>query len=272
MYVRKYKTIQYFETNIAVVKSYVTSDQKEEKDYGVRGESTNAEHSEETSIARTKATIRDYSLANGFDFFVTLTFDTKKVDSKNIDDVLRNTQKFTRYLRGNDMQYLIVPEYHKDKKKVHLHALIKCNGNVQALQLEPTQFTHSNGKPIFNVKAWRFGWSTAISIGRTELDVLKVSNYIVKYLTKETISLFNKKRYWSSQSLQNGIVTHYSKKEDARYQSTFDENGVQEWDYENAEMFDYKVRTGKASVLLSKDKKTVELMHSWAKSGLLKSS
>ena len=79
------------------------------------------------SIARTKRVIKDYARNNDFDYFVTLTFDPKKFDNFSIETVYHLTKMFLQKLRryNSDLKYLLVPEYHADKKKIHLHGYIK---------------------------------------------------------------------------------------------------------------------------------------------------
>jgi len=147
----------------------------------------------ERSIRRTKTVISDYTKCNEFSLFVTFTFKKKRQDQqacrRRMSSWLKNQQK----IHGK-FQYLIVPEFHKDNKSIHFHALLKnYNGT-----LVPTKIKQKT-RTIHNIKSYRLGFSTAVYIDNTE----KVSNYIKKYITKDMPKLHNKsaKRYWCSKDL-----------------------------------------------------------------------
>ena len=160
------------------------------------------------SISRTKRKIKEYARNNDFDYFVTLTFDPKKFNSFSIDTVLKCTRLFLQKLRRStpDLKYLLVPEYHADKQKIHLHGYIK--GYLKLLKAENPdkngEILTYKGKTIYNLPQWNYGYSTALKIGKTATDTLKCSSYITKYVTKDLLVAFNQKRYWSSKNLELG--------------------------------------------------------------------
>lgn len=158
----------------------------------------NLDHSMMESIARTKRTIKDYARNNDFDYFVTLTLDPKKYDSFNIDVVYRVVKSFLQRIRRRsdvEPKYLLVPEYHADKAKIHLHGYIKGK-----LALKKTDLTYK-GKRVYNLYDWDAGFSSAVKIGKSVDDTLRCSSYITKYVTKDMLVSFNKKRYWCSRNL-----------------------------------------------------------------------
>lgn len=144
------------------------------------------------SIFRTKTTISDIVLCNEFDLFATFTFKSDRQDidkcKRKMQDWLKSQQKF-----HGKFSYIIVPEFHKDKKSLHFHALMK----------NYTGKLTDSGKKINNRKAYNFagyekGWSSAVYIDNVE----KVSSYVKKYITKEMVNTFGKKRYWCSKGLK----------------------------------------------------------------------
>ena len=149
------------------------------------------------SISRAKKTIFDYALCNDFDYFVTLTFDRKKVDSsdlvllkKRVGQWLNNYKK-----RVNpSLKYLIIPELHSDKKHFHFHGLISDISSIKEYKKS------KKGVMRYNWLDWhdKFGF--------TSLEAIKnknaVSKYITKYVTKEIITTFNKQRYLVSKGLK----------------------------------------------------------------------
>jgi len=153
-----------------------------------------------SSLQRTKTTISDYILANDFDLFVTFTYDPEKVDSMNeqlakskMDNWLSNSRR-TSPLLG----YIIVAEYHKSGA-IHFHGVF-----INYLGSLTDTHRNKNGKRIYNLEKWKYGFSTATKI----TDIHKTSNYIKKYITKDMIKIGNKKRYWASKNLKKPIKTY----------------------------------------------------------------
>lgn len=160
------------------------------------------ERSIRTSLNRTKNKIYDYSRANIWEYFVTLTFNKEKVDRYNYDDV---TKKLSNWLdnikkrKASNLKYIIVPELHEDGA-IHFHGLLADTGNIV--------FTDSflktrKGQVIYNIDSYKLGFTTATKVK----DTLKASNYITKYVTKELVtSTKNKRRYWNSKNLEVGSI------------------------------------------------------------------
>lgn len=153
------------------------------------------------SLRRTRTTIFDYALSNDFEYFVTFTFNPKKIDRYSIDDTF-NTMKYwlnRQKKHSPDFGYVIVPEFHKDGA-IHFHALIRAyNGDMK-----PTK-VFQNGKRVYNVTGFTSGFTNAQKMDDNQE---KTAGYITKYITKDTINRFNKRRYWSSRNLQKP-VKHY---------------------------------------------------------------
>lgn len=155
------------------------------------------------SIKQTKNRIYDIARANEWEWFITLTFDRKKKDSSDYDEVTKSLQNFLENIRKRqcpNIKYLIVPELHADGKHYHFHGLLaNCNNLC---------FTYSghcdkkSNKPIYNIAKWTCGFSTATQIE----DSSRASSYITKYITKECcIILKNKKRYYASHNVNKPI-------------------------------------------------------------------
>ena len=153
------------------------------------------------SLRRTRTTIFDYALSNDFEYFVTFTFNPKKIDRYSIDETF-NTMKYwlnRQKKHSPDFGYVIVPEFHKDGA-IHFHALIRAyNGDMK-----PTKI-FQNGKRVYNVTGFTSGFTNAQKMDDNQE---KTAGYITKYITKDTINRFNKRRYWASKNLQKP-VKHY---------------------------------------------------------------
>jgi hypothetical protein len=144
------------------------------------------------SLRRTKTRLTDIVVSNQFDLFCTFTFAN---DRQNVDHLktqmstwLDNQQK-----RVGKFDYLIVPEFHKDGKSIHFHALFKGYKG----ELVDTGHKTNRGQISYVIKGYRLGFSTAVKID----DIDKVGSYVKKYITKDMPQFNGKKRYWCSHGL-----------------------------------------------------------------------
>jgi RNA binding exosome subunit len=148
----------------------------------------------ESSRNRTVQNIYGIARANKWDWFITLTINPKKLDSSNYGEVTKKASQWLKDLRKRkspNMVYILVPELHNDGKKWHIHGLIS---NCDELDFKETDI-EKNGKVIYNLDNWKYGFSTATKIEHSG----KASSYITKYITKELCERTpHKKRYWAS--------------------------------------------------------------------------
>lgn len=163
------------------------------------------------NLYKSKQNIIDLAYENSLDspweYFVTLTFDDKKVDAKNYDYVV---EKLTSWLdvirrRNTSMRYILVPELHKSGR-VHFHGIFK---NVPNWVLKEAKYKNGalikkNGIQIYNLLNYKLGFTTISKVQNMEA----VSVYISKYMTKELIDQDFKKRYWCSQGLKRPRVQY----------------------------------------------------------------
>ena len=141
------------------------------------------------STRRTKQSIYNISRANKWDYFSTFTFEKNRYDydicKKNLQTFLKNTKN--RVCPG--LEYLAVPEQHKDGA-YHFHALLK--GVTDDIICD----SYEKGKLMF--KNWRYGISQLEEVKETN----RVAMYITKYITKELVEdVKNRQRYLCS----NGV-------------------------------------------------------------------
>lgn len=151
----------------------------------------------ERSTRRSKATIRDLVICNNFQLFCTFTFDPKKYDRYNFNNlklVMLRWLNNQRREHSPALQYLVIPEFHKDGA-IHFHALIKnYNGRVK----ETGKRTRKGNNVVYNLPSFRGGFTTASPINE---NIEAVAEYVSKYITKELITTFNKNRYFCSKGL-----------------------------------------------------------------------
>ncbi|MBQ7943487.1 MAG: hypothetical protein IJ326_05425 [Lachnospiraceae bacterium] len=158
------------------------------------------------SINQTKNRIYDIARSNDWSWFFTLTFDRKKVDSSDYDEVVKKFTKCLNNLRERvcpDVKYLFVPELHADGKHYHFHGIAS---DCDELQFSFSgKFDKKSGLPIYNVRNWAWGYSTATQVQDTQ----RVSSYITKYITKECVGILkNKKRYYASQNVLRPAINY----------------------------------------------------------------
>ena len=156
---------------------------------------TSTEDDIERSLRKTKTLIADYVLCNDFELFATFTFSPKKTSDRFKPEVVKlqmaNWLK-NQQARYGKFSYLIVSEFHADRKALHFHALIKGYKGI----LEETGKS-SKGRLIYYFKSYTLGFNSAVKIDNPE----KVSSYIRKYITKDMPQFRGKHRFWATHDL-----------------------------------------------------------------------
>lgn len=142
------------------------------------------------------------SLIQNWEYFVTLTFDPKEVDSLDYQSVSTALAKWTNNMKHQnpEMAYILVPELHKSGR-IHWHGVFRNvpNWKLEAARSANTnRLIYKNGAQIFNLTNYKYGHTTVSKIKNQEA----VSVYCSKYMTKDMIDLAYKKRYWSSRNLE----------------------------------------------------------------------
>lgn len=157
-------------------------------------------------IKERREKIVDISLCNSWEYFVTLTFDpNNKEYFPNGYDYSQATNLMKKWLnnqkhKNKHMRYIIVQEFMKESGLVHFHGLFSCINWDLSIATNPNKHFEPiiiNGSQIYNLEDYDFGFST-VSIIK---DTSKVSHYISKYITKDLITLHNKKVFWHSRNL-----------------------------------------------------------------------
>lgn len=139
-----------------------------------------------------------------WDYFVTFTFNSEKVDRYNFSEVSKKLSKWIDNIKQKynckDMGYIIVPEKHKDGAW-HFHGLFK---NCDNLNFIDSGIKDNQGRTIYNISNYKFGFTTATKLS----DIDKAVSYILKYISKDLFgdNLKGKKRYWRSKNLEMPAV------------------------------------------------------------------
>ncbi|MDE6501512.1 MAG: hypothetical protein K2L10_05465 [Ruminococcus sp.] len=211
------------------------------------------------SLKRAKDRIFDYILSNDFNYFFTGTIDPKKMNSKDPKVLLRPVQDWLKNLvRRFNVEYVFVPEFHKDGEKIHFHGLIKCDDSIlvdsktkiyKGVGRPLKDFTAtrrglspSNGRIVYNMPKWRFGHNTAIKLFG---DVMNTAFYVTKYITKDCKKIFGK-FFWHSRGL---------KTPDIRFENV-DYNSIKSKEYFNEHVghFKYIFRRGDENRRIKEEK------------------
>lgn len=149
------------------------------------------------SRRRALKAMKDIMDCNRFDWFVTFTLAGDKINRTDYSAFVRAVNVyFKNRVQRHGWSYLAVPEYHKDGKALHLHALVK--GDIKLVDsgtvIRPTGgrpvklstalkqgFALEQLKTVYNVCDWSLGWSTAI---KTYGSPEALRRYVGKYITK----------------------------------------------------------------------------------------
>jgi len=157
-----------------------------------------------SSTRRAKTSVTDYALCNNFSQFITLTFDPKIIDSMDYDLCKKRVSKWINNQRRHspNLTYILVAEKHK-KGAIHFHMIVNnFYGNLSEAHNKKTKRKLiKNGKQIYNLDGWKYGFSTLSYIKNKEAT----ARYLQKYLTKDFIEAFNKKRFWTSRGLNKPV-------------------------------------------------------------------
>ena len=153
--------------------------------------------------AKTAVRLRVIELApNAF-----VTFTTRKVYTP--DELLDIWERYTRLSRqvDPDMQWVCVPEPHpSNPAHLHLHAAVRCSISRDTMRRcwhiaieahEGRRVTGILRGPASpgNIDEQRIKGSGVVK------RIRKIARYISKYITKDLIERFNRRRYWPSKGI-----------------------------------------------------------------------
>lgn len=136
-----------------------------------------------------------------------VTFTTREVMS--LDALLWCWQYFTRLMRENgiDFEYVTVPERHPlNPEHLHLHAAYRGATNFKTLRrmwhmaLE-ARHGRKTKKTLYGPQSPGNVDVQPIKARESIKRIRKIAKYISKYITKDLISEFNRRRYWPSKGI-----------------------------------------------------------------------
>lgn len=131
----------------------------------------------ERSQRRARAKLRRLALANGFEYFVTLTLDPAKIDRYDPGIVTKALGRWCdNMVRRHGLRYILVPERHQDGA-FHFHGFMAGRG----LKAEDSGVKW-DGRPVYNLPQWGYGFTTA---QRLYGDYHAAVGYCCKYIGKQ---------------------------------------------------------------------------------------
>lgn len=167
-------------------------------------------HSFFSSSNRTKREIYKLARANTWEYFITFTFDSKKVDDRT--DYVSLLKKVTKYFdnwrqhKASELRYLLIPEQHKKVednglRAWHFHGLIAGTDGLTFIPLSDAEKKYYDidcSDDVYRIKEYKLGFCTATKVQSND----RVSSYITKYITKSMCAVSkNKRRYVCSRNL-----------------------------------------------------------------------
>ena len=169
------------------------------------------------NVSRTKSMIFEYAFCNDWDYFFTGTLDEKKYIRDNLEKYHKD---FTQWLRdykkrtGQKIDFLLIPELHKDGKSWHMHGFLK---GVPIEKLHQFQIGDKMGKAIAEkVKRGEvvYEWCDySNKFGFCDLEPIKsaegVSKYVTKYITKDLancVTKLNAHMFYHSRPLNRAVT------------------------------------------------------------------
>ena len=143
----------------------------------------------ERATRRAKINAFDIILCNPcLDTFATFTYrPDDDLDKSSYDECYKKLAVWlSNRVQRSGLMYVIVPERHKSGD-IHFHGIM----NSSALKLDRAYSPSgrplkSNGKPVYNLRDWKHGFSTAQIIGDAEADREAVAKYVFKYMGKQS--------------------------------------------------------------------------------------
>ncbi len=181
--------------------------------------------SKEASLRRTNILVDMLLEMNDFDWFLTLTFDSEKIDRTDDNQVFECYKKYINNISHKypSFRYVCFPERHKDEDNcIHFHLLVggitakqmglvnsgkvichwatKKNGISSKSYYDKTQsqyiHTCTDGEPIYNATSFIYGYTSVSRI----CDRERCNFYVQKYIKKDlgSTEAFKKRFYYSS--------------------------------------------------------------------------
>lgn len=151
------------------------------------------------NVIRARSKIFEYALCNDFDYFVTLTLDSKKYNREDLKKYIKDFGQMIRDYRKkykSDVKYLLIPELHKDGVSWHMHGLISGI-------LEEQLTLNKNGYLDWKIYSNKFGYISIDKIRNKDATSKYITKYISKsFLSQKSVSEKYQKLYYNTRNLK----------------------------------------------------------------------
>lgn len=150
----------------------------------------------DNNVIRAKSKVFEYAYCNDWEYFVTATINPNKYDRTDLKTYYKDFSQWLRNIgkkHGLKIDYIFIPELHKDGKSWHIHGFIK------GLPKEHLK-VNENGYLDWLPYKQKFGYISLDEIRNRQ----KAASYITKYISKnlsDCIGELNAKMYYCSKGL-----------------------------------------------------------------------
>lgn len=167
----------------------------------------------DNNLSRARSKVFEYAACNNFDYFMTLTLDKNKYNRYDLAIFIKDLGQYIRNQRKKysiDIEYLLIPEPHKDGAW-HMHGLIKGMPEEQLKlftikDLLPNRVLNliKQGRQIYNWVNYadKFGYCTVEKIINQEAVSKYITKYISKALKADLTREKEKKLYYATRGLK----------------------------------------------------------------------
>lgn len=189
------KSMTVFDRPTFMPDGWSLSDKSDSDRKGKKGKSSQPDNEENRrkSYARAKNNLFDLLLCTpSLDSFVTLTFSPDEVNRGDYTEIVKRISVWLdNRVRRHGLQYVLVPEYHKDGESVHFHGLMNFGSLSTARAINQKEGSRyfgkplkdNKGRPIYNISDFPFGHTTVIPIdGENGREAC--AKYCYKYIIK----------------------------------------------------------------------------------------
>ena len=151
---------------------------------------TSKEEVDRISLSRTKNNIKNICLSNNFEYFATMTVNSKNADRFSLQEVQDKMKKICKSIKRKnpEFKYIYITEEHKNGA-FHFHGMVKN------LDLYKNEFGYYSSSDFD-----KLGFNSFSEIK----DYNKCCNYITKYITKNCVKNENNQIYFCSRGLSKG--------------------------------------------------------------------
>lgn len=215
-YNETYHRLVSFNNDILKKNDYKTIRKKNKSFYDdVEFNFTDKKEIERISLSRTKSNIKAICLSNNFDYFMTVTVNSKNADRFSLSEVQEKMKKICKKIKRKykDFAYIFITEKHKNGA-FHFHGFIKGIPESDLILFDvndniPLKIKNSilAGEIIYHYKIFdeEMGFNTFSTIRNYNA----CCSYILKYITKDCIKNENNQIYFCSRGLSRGESEYF---------------------------------------------------------------